>query len=146
MAGADDRAPSRIERLCTERGLRMTGQRRTIARVLSESEDHPDVVEVFRRAHEVDKRISLSTVYRTLKLFEAEGILERHDFVEGRRRYQEAKSNHHQHLIDLGAGNVIASSNEAIERLQARIARELGLAPVGHRLDGHGRPLRRKKT
>lgn len=147
MAGADDRAPSRIERLCSERGLRMTGQRRTIARVLSEAEDHPDVVEVFRRAHQVDQRISLSTVYRTLKLFEEEGILERHEFgAAGRRRYEEATREHHDHLIDLETGNVIEFRNEDIERLQERIARELGFELVGHRLELHGIPLRRKKT
>ena len=90
MAGAEDQSPSRIERLCSERGLRMTGQRRTIARVLTEAEDHPDVVEVYRRAHQIDPRISLSTVYRTVKLFEENGILERHEFAAGRRRYEEA--------------------------------------------------------
>jgi len=101
---------------------------------------------VFRRAHEVDKRISLSTVYRTLKLFEEEGILERHEFGEGRRRYEEAKREHHDHLIDLETGNVIEFRNEDIERLQERIARELGFELVGHRLELHGIPLRRKKT
>lgn len=146
MAGADKQAPSRIERLCRERGIRMTGQRRTIAQVLAAAEDHPDVVEVFRRAHQVDPRISLSTVYRTLKLFESEGILERHEFGAGRRRYEEATREHHDHLIDLESGRVIEFRNEDIEKLQERVARELGFELVGHRLELHGIPLRRKKT
>lgn len=146
LAGANDQAPSRIERLCSERGLRMTGQRRTIARVLAAAEDHPDVVEVFRRAHQADPKISLSTVYRTLKLFEANGILERHEFGAGRRRYEEATREHHDHLIDLDTGGVIEFRNEDIERLQERVARELGFELVGHRLELYGIPLRRKKT
>lgn len=146
MAGREDEVPSRIERLCSERGLRMTGQRRTIARVLTAAEDHPDVVEVYRRAHLVDPRISLSTVYRTLKLFEAEGILERHEFGAGRRRYEEATSEHHDHLIDLETGQVIEFRNEEIEKLQERVARDLGFELVGHRLELHGIPLRRKKA
>ena len=146
MAGAEDQAPSRIERLCSDRGLRMTGQRRTIARILTAAEDHPDVVEVFRRAHLVDPRISLSTVYRTLRLFEAKGILERHEFGAGRRRYEEATREHHDHLIDLETGRVIEFRNEDIEKLQERVARELGFELVGHRLELHGVPLRRKKA
>lgn len=146
MAGSEDEVPSRIERLCSERGLRMTGQRRTIARVLTAAEDHPDVVEVYRRAHLVDPRISLSTVYRTLRLFETKGILERHEFGAGRRRYEEATREHHDHLIDLETGKVIEFRNEDIERLQERVARELGFELVGHRLELHGVPLRRKKA
>ena len=135
-----------MERLCSERGLRMTGQRRTIARVLASAEDHPDVDEVYRRAHLVDPRISLSTVYRTLKLFETKGILERHEFGAGRRRYEEATRDHHDHLIDLETGRVIEFRNEDIEKLQERVARELGFELVGHRLELHGIPLRRKKS
>ena len=146
MAGTEDQAPSRMERLCSERGLRMTGQRRTIARVLASAEDHPDVDEVYRRAHLVDPRISLSTVYRTLKLFETKGILERHEFGAGRRRYEEATREHHDHLIDLETGRVIEFRNEDIEKLQERVARELGFELVGHRLELHGIPLRRKKS
>ncbi|MCL4765581.1 MAG: transcriptional repressor [Hyphomicrobiaceae bacterium] len=146
MAGSENQAPTRIERLCSDRGLRMTGQRRTIARVLTAAADHPDVVEVFRRANLVDSRISLSTVYRTLKLFEAKGILERHEFGAGRRRYEEATREHHDHLIDLETGRVIEFRNEEIEKLQERVARELGFELVGHRLELHGVPLRRKKT
>ena len=146
MVESDQLVPSRIERLCSDRGVRMTGQRRTIARVLATSQDHPDVDEVYRRANLVDSRISLSTVYRTLKLFEAKGILERHEFGAGRRRYEEAKRDHHDHLIDVETGRVIEFRNEEIEKLQERVARELGFELVGHRLELHGVPLRREKS
>lgn len=146
MSHGVNEAPSRIERLCSERGLRMTGQRRTIARVLTAAKDHPDVVEVFRRANVIDSRISLSTVYRTLKLFEDKGILERHEFVVGRRRYEEARREHHDHLINLETGQVIEFHNEDIEKLQERVARELGYELVGHRLELHGIPFQRKKA
>jgi Fur family ferric uptake transcriptional regulator len=129
---------NRIELLCSEQGLRMTGQRRIIARVLSSSKDHPDVEEVYRRANEIDKRISLSTVYRTLKLFAEKGILERHDFGHGRGRYEEASRGHHDHLIDVENGRVMEFRNEAIEALQDKIARELGFKLVGHRLELYG--------
>ena len=135
--------PSRIERLCAEKQLRLTGQRRIIARVLSDSKDHPHVEEVYRRANAVDSRISLSTVYRTLKLFAAKGILERHDFGAGRGRYEEAAGKHHDHLIDIETGKVIEFRNEDIERLQERVARELGFTLVGHRLELFGVPLKR---
>ena len=138
--------PSRIEQLCAEHGLRMTGQRRTIARVLSAADDHPDVVEVYRRANLVDARISMSTVYRTLKLLEDKGILERREFGAGRRRYEEATGEHHDHLIDIESGEVIEFRNEEIEKLQERVARELGFELVGHKLELHGVPLRRKKS
>lgn len=129
---------SRIELLCAQQGLRMTGQRRVIARVLSSAKDHPDVEEVYQRANEVDRRISLSTVYRTLKLFAEKGILERHDFGHKRGRYEEASRGHHDHLIDVESGRVIEFQNEAIEALQERIARELGFKLVGHRLELYG--------
>ena len=129
---------SRIELLCTDQGLRMTGQRRVIARVLSSAKDHPDVEEVYLRANEIDRRISLSTVYRTLKLFEEKGILERHDFGHKRGRYEEASRGHHDHLIDVDSGRVIEFRNEEIEALQERIARELGFKLVGHRLELYG--------
>jgi Fur family ferric uptake transcriptional regulator len=145
MVGIKNDLPSRIERLCTEQGLRMTGQRRTIARVLTESEDHPNVEEVYRRANRVDSRISLSTVYRTLKLFEAKGILERHDFGAGRRRYEEMPRQHHDHLIDVETRLVIEFRNEEIEKLQERVARELGYELVGHKLELYGVPLRSTK-
>ena len=135
--------PSRVERLCTELHLRMTGQRRVIARILSDSADHPDVEEVYRRANAVDHRISLSTVYRTLKLFERKGILARHDFGAGRMRYEEAPREHHDHLINVETGAVTEFRNEEIEKLQERVARELGFKLVGHRLQLFGVPLKR---
>ena len=140
-----DHTSSRIENLCAKHGLRMTGQRRTIARVLSSATDHPDVEEVHRRAHAVDNRISLSTVYRTLKLFAKKGMLERHDFGHGRGRYEEASRQHHDHLVDVETGRVIEFSNEHIEALQERVARELGYKLVGHRLELYGVPLAKKK-
>jgi Fur family ferric uptake transcriptional regulator len=136
---------NRIEKLCADKRLRMTGQRRVIARVLSDAKDHPDVEEVHRRAHAVDRRISLSTVYRTLRLFETKGILERHDFGAGRGRYEAAARSHHDHLIDLESGRVIEFSNEEIERLQQRVAQELGFKLVGHRLELYGVPLKRPR-
>lgn len=136
---------SRIERLCADHGLRMTGQRRIIARILSEGLDHPDVDEVYRRANAVDDRISLSTVYRTLRLLERKGILARHDFGAGRRRYEEAPTEHHDHLIDVESGQVIEFRNEEIERLQERVAREHGFRLVGHRLQLYGVPIRHGK-
>ena len=123
----------------------MTGQRRVVAQVLSEATDHPDVEEVHRRAHAIDPRISLSTVYRTLKVFAEMGILERHDFGLGRGRYEAAVGGHHDHLVDIETGSVIEFSNEAIEALQERVARELGFELVGHRLELYGVPLAKKK-
>ena len=134
---------SRIERLCAEHRLRMTGQRRIIARILSDAADHPDVDEVHHRAHAQDPRISLSTVYRTLRLLERKGILARHDFGAGRRRYEEAPREHHDHLIDVATGAVMEFRNEEIEKLQERVARELGFKLVGHRLQLYGVPLKR---
>lgn len=145
MPRASAQPPSRIERLCTEHGLRMTGQRRTIARVLSDADDHPDVEKVYQRANAVDARISLSTVYRTLKLFERKGILARHDFGAGRQRYEEAPRDHHDHLIDIETGHVTEFRNEDIERLQERVARELGYRLVGHRLQLFGVPIRKPR-
>lgn len=138
--------PNRIEALCANFGLRMTGQRRVIARVLSSANDHPDVEEVHRRAHAVDAKISLSTVYRTIKLFSAKGIIERHDFGHSRGRYEEASREHHDHLVDVASGRVIEFSNASIEELQVRIARDLGFKLVGHRLELYGEPLPKKKT
>ncbi|MEZ5898423.1 MAG: Fur family transcriptional regulator [Hyphomicrobium sp.] len=149
MSATRQECPTRIEARCSEQGLRMTGQRRIIARVLSEARDHPDVEEVHRRASAVDSRISLSTVYRTLKLFAEKGILERHDFGQGghsRGRYEEASRRHHDHLVDVETGRVIEFSNEEIEALQERVARELGFTLVGHRLELYGIPLPKKKA
>ena len=127
--------PSRIEELCREKNLRMTEQRRVIARVLSESDDHPDAETVHQRAMEIDPGIGLATVYRTLRLFAEANILEQHDFGDGRARYEEAPEEHHDHLIDINSGEVIEFQNEQIEELQTRIARELGYALVDHRLE-----------
>lgn len=132
---------SRLERLCVEKGMKMTGQRRLIARVLSESEDHPDVEAVYGRASELDPNISIATVYRTVRLFEEANILDRHDFGDGRARYEEAPVEHHDHLIDVRSGRVLEFQDEEIERLQEKIARELGFQLIGHRLELYGVPL-----
>ena len=124
-----------IEKACLEKGMRMTGQRRTIARVIAESDDHPDVEEMHRRAIMVDANISIATVYRTVKLFEDAGILERHDFREGRARYEQVTEEHHDHLIDLKTGEVIEFRNQEIEELQKKVARSLGYRLVDHRLE-----------
>lgn len=134
--------PNRIELLCAAQRLRMTGQRRVIARVLSEARDHPDVEEVHRRAHGIDARISLSTVYRTLRLLEERGILEKHAFAAGRRRYEEVAGEHHDHLIDTSTGKVVEFRSEEIEKLQERIAREMGFELIGHKLELYGVPLK----
>ena len=132
----------RIEKLCVEKGLRMTEQRRVIARVLSEAEDHPDAEELHRRASAQDNRISLATVYRTVRLFEDAGIIERHDFRDGRSRYEEAPDEHHDHLIDMNSGEVIEFFDEEIEKLQEVIARKLGYKLVDHRLELYGTKLK----
>jgi Fur family ferric uptake transcriptional regulator len=136
---------NRIEQACQDRGLRMTEQRRVIARVIADSEDHPDVEELYRRASAVDNRISIATVYRTVKLFEDAGILERRDFRDGRARYEEARDVHHDHLIDLQSGEVIEFRNEEIERLQEAVARELGYKLVDHRLELFGVRLKKQE-
>lgn len=130
-----------IEQKCVEKGLRMTEQRRVIARVLTGADDHPDAEELHRRAAAVDPNISLATVYRTMKLFEDSGIIERHDFRDGRSRYEEASEDHHDHLIDAKTGDVIEFTSEEIERLQVEIARKLGYRLVDHRLELYGVPL-----
>ena len=130
-----------LEEICAERGMRMTEQRRVVARVLQEAEDHPDVEELHRRAALIDSRISISTVYRTLKLFDDAGIIARHDFRDGRSRYETLPEEHHDHLIDLKSGTVIEFQSPEIEALQERIAREYGLKLVDHRLELYGVPL-----
>jgi len=142
MTSAKPRRSDAIERACRKKGLRMTGQRRIIAQVLDAAEDHPDVVELHRRAAEVDDRISLSTVYRTVKLFETEGILERLDFRDGRSRYEQTPTEHHDHLIDVQSGKVIEFQNAEIEELQRRIAERLGYKLVDHRLELYAVPLK----
>ena len=128
----------RIEKLCAERGMRMTEQRRVIARVLSSAEDHPDVEELYRRASSIDPHISIATVYRTVRLFEEAGILERHEFGDGRSRYEAASETHHDHLIDVESGNVIEFADEELEELQRRIAQRLGFRLVDHRMELYG--------
>jgi Fur family transcriptional regulator, ferric uptake regulator len=135
-----------IEALCAAKGMRMTDQRRTIARVLAQADDHPDVEELYRRASKVDERISISTVYRTMKLFEDSGIIERHDFREGRARYEQIPESHHDHLINLRTGDVVEFRSEEIERLQAEVARKLGYKLVDHRLELYAVPLDPTKT
>jgi Fur family ferric uptake transcriptional regulator len=136
---------NRIEQACLDKGLRMTDQRRVIARVVSEAYDHPDAEELYRRAVSVDPHISIATVYRTVKLFEDAGILERHDFRDGRSRYEEI-SDHHDHLIDVSTGKVIEFRNEDIEKLQRRVAEELGFELVDHRLELYGTPRGKKPS
>ena len=131
----------RLEKLCAEKGMRMTEQRRVIARVLSEAHDHPDVEELHRRAHAVDPHISIATVYRTVRLFEESGILTRHEFHGGRSRYEEAPETHHDHLIDMKTGKVVEFVDEEIEALQRAIARKLGYRLVDHRLELYGVPM-----
>ena len=126
---------------CEDKGLRMTDQRRTIAAVLEDADDHPDVEELYRRASEIDPKISLATVYRTVKLFEETGILEKHEFGDGRARYETANQEHHDHLINLDTGEVIEFVDPDIEALQERIAEKLGFKLVGHRLELYGTPL-----
>lgn len=137
--------PLRIEKLCGEKGLKMTEQRRVIARVLSESDDHPDVEMLHQRAVAVDSRISIATVYRTVRLFEESDILTRHDFGDGRARYEEVSDEHHDHLINIETGEVIEFQNEAIEKLQHEVAEKLGFRLMDHRLELYGVPLDGKK-
>ena len=138
-------AVSRIEQICIDKGMKMTGQRRVIAQVLSDSEDHPNVDEVYRRATSVDPKISIATVYRTVRLFEEANILEKHDFGDGSARYEEAPDDHHDHLINVHNGTVIEFRNEEIEALQSKIAERHGLKLVGHRLELFGVPLNKDK-
>ncbi len=135
-----------IEEACATLGLRMTDQRRVIARIIADAQDHPDVEELHRRASAVDDRISISTVYRTVKLFEDAGIIERHDFRDGRSRYEPVPDEHHDHLIDLRTGHVVEFRSEEIEQLQEEIARKLGYRLVGHRLELYGVPLDKPKS
>lgn len=132
-----------LEELCAERGMRMTEQRKVIARIIESSEDHPDVEELYRRSVKVDAKISISTVYRTVKLFEDAGLLARHDFRDGRSRYETVPEEHHDHLIDLKSGEVIEFHSPEIEALQERIAREHGFKLVDHRLELYGIPLKK---
>ena len=133
--------PSRLEELCVKKGLKMTDQRRVISRVLSEATDHPDVEEVHRRAVQIDPRISIATVYRTMRLLEDAQVIERVDLGDGRARYEEATADHHHHLIDTRTGRIIEFASPELEALKERIAHELGYKIVGHRLEIYGVPL-----
>jgi Fur family ferric uptake transcriptional regulator len=130
-----------VEDACVKSGMRMTEQRRVIARVLDSSRDHPDVEELYKRASAIDDKISMSTVYRTMKLFEDAGIIEKHDFGDGRSRYEQAPEEHHDHLINLRTGKVIEFRSEEIEKLQVEVARKLGFRLVDHRLELYALPL-----
>ena len=130
---------------CEDLGLRMTGQRKVIALVLEAATDHPDVEELYRRAAAEDAGISLATVYRTVKLFEETGILEKHEFCDGRARYETTDGEHHDHLIDVNSGEVIEFVDEEIEALQEKIAEKLGYKLMGHRLELYGVPIKRHK-
>ena len=133
-----------IEALCAERGLRITEQRRVIARVISDSDDHPDVEEMYKRASAVDPKISIATVYRTVRLFEEAGILDRHDFGDGRARYEAAPEAHHDHLIDVETGKVVEFVDPELEALQKVIAEKLGYRLVDHRMELYGVAIDRK--
>ncbi|MDT8856293.1 Fur family transcriptional regulator [Paracoccaceae bacterium Fryx2] len=128
---------------CEAKGLRMTDQRRIVARVIGVAEDHPDVEELYARAAAIDPRISIATVYRTVKLFEEAGILERLEFGDGRARYEDAERDHHDHLIDMNTGQVIEFVDPDIEALQERIAAKLGYKLIGHRLELYGVPVKK---
>lgn len=135
---------SDIEKLCIEKGLKMTGQRRVIAKALSDSKDHPDVEEIYKRASVIDSKIGIATVYRTLRMFEEANIIEKHDFGDGRARYERLSDEHHDHLIDVRNGKVIEFHNEEIEKIQEEIAKKLGYKLVDHRLELYAVPLNDK--
>lgn len=136
-----DHIEQSLEAQCAARGMRMTGQRRVIAQIIQNAHDHPDVEELYRRAVEIDEKISLSTVYRTLNLFEEAGLVTRHDFKDGRARFEPIPDEHHDHLIDIRSGKVIEFRNEEIEAIQELIARRLGFKLVDHRLELYAVPL-----
>ena len=135
-----------IIKRCETQGLRMTDQRRTIATLLDSITDHPDVEELYRRINEVDRSISLATVYRTVKLFEESGILEKLEFGDGRARYEDADREHHDHLINIQNGEVIEFVNSDIEKLQEQIAKDLGFKLLGHKLELYGVPIDKKTS
>ena len=135
-----------LEEQCAARGMRMTDQRRVIAQVIEQSADHPDVEELYRRAAAIDARISLSTVYRTVNLFEEAGLVTKHDFKDGRARFELIPDEHHDHLIDIRSGKVIEFRNEEIEAIQEVIAKRLGYRLVDHRLELYAVPLSGEKT
>ena len=136
---------SNIEKLCIEHGLKMTGQRKIIAKVISDATDHPDVEEIYNRSMKLDPKIGIATVYRTVRMFEEANIVEKHDFGDGRARYEEVSGDHHDHLIDVRSGRVIEFHNEEIERLQEEIAKKHGYKLVDHRLELYAVPIDDKK-
>ena len=131
-----------LEQLCIERGMKMTEQRRIIARVLSDADDHPDVEDVYQRSVQLDPKISIATVYRTVRLFEEAGLLDRHDFGDGRSRYEQASDDHHDHLVDVQSGDIIEFHDEGLEELQRQIAARLGYNLIGHRMELYGVELK----
>lgn len=135
-----------MQELCIQRGMKMTDQRRVIAEVLSESDDHPDVEQVYNRSVEIDPRISIATVYRTVRLFEEAGLLDRLDFGDGRARYEQTSDDHHDHLIDVKSGEIIEFHDEEVEALQLQVAKKLGYKLVGHRMELFGVPLKKNET
>ena len=134
---------SKIEIKCKEKGVRLTEQRKVIAQVMSESKDHPDVDELHKRISLIDKKISIATVYRTVKLFEESGILEKHDFKGGKARYEQSPDQHHDHLIDINSGEIIEFVNEDIEKLQKKVAEKLGYELIDHRLELYGSKIKK---
>lgn len=136
---------SNIEKTCLEKGIKLTGARRLIAQVLSESSDHPDVEMVLQRVQKLDEKVGMATVYRTVKLFEEANIIARHDFRDGRSRYEEVPDVHHDHLIDVRSGNIIEFQNQEIEDLQQKVAEKLGYQLIGHRLELYAIPLKKIK-
>jgi len=138
---AEQIAQSSLEQMCIDHGMKMTGQRRVIARVLSNAEDHPDVEELYRRSTDVDPKISIATIYRTVRLFEEAGFLDRLDFGDGRARYEESSDEHHDHLIDIQSGEVIEFHDEEVEELQRLIAKKHGYELIGHRMELYGKKL-----
>ena len=131
-----------LERLCIERGMKMTEQRRIIARVLSDADDHPDVEDLYKRSVKLDPKISIATVYRTVRLFAEAGLLDRHDFGDGRSRYEQASDHHHDHLVDVQSGTIIEFHDEKVEELQRQIAARLGYSLIGHRMELYGVELK----
>ena len=135
---------SRIEKLCAEKNIKLTENRKIIARVISESQDHPDVEEVFKLASKINPNIGIATVYRAVRMFEEEGVIAKHDFGEGRARYEEINEDHHDHLIDINSGKVVEFFNEEIEKMKEKIAADLGYKLVGHRLELYAVPVKNK--
>ena len=134
---------SDLEKRCLNRGVRLTDQRKIIAKIMSEAEDHPDVDELHRRVSKIDSKVSIATVYRTVKLFEEAGIIEKHDFKGSKARYEQAPKEHHDHLIDINTGEIIEFVNEDIEKLQEKVAAKLGYKLVDHRLELYGSKIKK---